>query len=122
MNKTTFTSMLMAFAVPGLGHYYLGRRTRSLVFLGIIVFMFVAGLALDGKLYVPQSGRPLSLLASFASMGAGLLYFVARMLGFQNGDPPSITYEYGTAFTLTAGLMNLLLILDCYDIAAGRKQ
>ncbi len=114
--------MLMAFAVPGLGHYYLGRRTKAYVFFGIILFMLVAGLALEGKLYVPQAGRPLSLLASFASMGAGLLYLIPRMLGFHAGDPTSITFEYGTAFTLTAGLMNLLLILDCYDISVGRKS
>lgn len=114
--------MLMAFAVPGLGHYYLGRRKRSMVFLAIIVFMFFVGLALEGRVYVPQAGRPLSFLASFASMGAGLLYFLATLIGFQDGDPTSITFEYGTAFTLTAGLMNLLLILDCYDISAGRKQ
>lgn len=114
--------MLMAFALPGLGHYYLGHRKRSWVFFGIVLFMLITGLALEGKLYVPQAGKPLSLLASFASMGAGLLYFVSRALGFQHGDPTSITFEYGTAFTLTAGLMNLLLILDCYDISVGRKS
>ena len=27
----------------------------------------------------------------------------------------------GSTFMLTAGLMNLLLVLDCYDIANGRK-
>ena len=31
-------------------------------------------------------------------------------------------YEYGAAFMLTAGLMNLLLILDAWDIAKGRKE
>ena len=30
-------------------------------------------------------------------------------------------FEYGTAFLLTAALMNLLLILDAWDIARGRK-
>jgi hypothetical protein len=93
-----------------------------MAFFAIILFMLVAGLALEGKLYVPKPGNPLSLLASFASMGAGLLYFVPRLLGFHHGDPTSISFEYGTAFTLTAGLMNLLLILDCYDIAIGRKS
>jgi hypothetical protein len=29
--------------------------------------------------------------------------------------------EYGTTFLLTAGLMNLLLILDAWDVARGRK-
>jgi hypothetical protein len=34
----------------------------------------------------------------------------------------SPTYEYGCAYLLTAGLMNLLLILDAHDIARGRKS
>ena len=46
---------------------------------------------------------------------------VARSLG-PHGDVTSITYEYGTTFTLTAGLMNLLLVLDVFDIAQGRKK
>ena len=33
----------------------------------------------------------------------------------------SPTYEYGCAYLLTAGLMNLLLMLDSWDIASGRK-
>ena len=32
------------------------------------------------------------------------------------------TYEYGSTFLLTAGLMNILLILDAFDIASGRKN
>jgi hypothetical protein len=31
-------------------------------------------------------------------------------------------YEYGTAFLLTAGLMNLLLVLDVWDIVRGKKE
>ena len=54
-------------------------------------------------------------------MGAGALYFIAKGMGV-HGDVTSITYEYGTTFTLTAGLMNLLLVLDCFDIAEGRKE
>ena len=38
-----------------------------------------------------------------------------------HGDITSITYEHGTAFAITAGLMNLLLMLDAFDIAEGRK-
>ncbi len=34
----------------------------------------------------------------------------------------SVTYEYGNTFLLTAGLMNILLILDAFDIATGRKD
>lgn len=113
--------MILAFLVPGAGHFYLGRRGRAGAFFAIIVVLFVIGLAIDGRLYTVQQGSLLSLLATLGSMGCGVLYFVARMMG-SFGDVTSITFEYGTAFTLTAGLMNLLLILDAYDISEGRKE
>ena len=115
--------MLLAYLVPGAGHFYLGYRRRAAAFFAIVFLMFVIGLSIDGNLYtIQESGRALlRLLASLGSMGAGIIYFVARSMG-PHGDVTSITYEYGTTFTLTAGLMNLLLVLDCFDIAGGRKQ
>ncbi|MGH9457980.1 MAG: DUF6677 family protein [Thermoanaerobaculia bacterium] len=121
MNRRTLTAVVLAFAVPGAGHFYLGRRARAAAFFGIVVFMLVFGLALEGKLYVFEAGKPLAFLATLASMGAGLPYFIARALG-PFGDIMAMTYEYGTAFGLTAGLMNLLLVLDSYDIARERKE
>jgi hypothetical protein len=114
-------AMALALLLPGGGHLYLGRRDRAVAFAAIILSMFILGLALDGKLYVVETGKPLSVLATAASMGAGTPYFIARIFG-PWGDPASITYEYGTAFSLTAGLMNLLVILDTFDIARGRKR
>lgn len=121
MSSRSLTAMILAFLVPGGGHVYLGRRNRGLAFLAIILLMFIAGLLLEGKVYVARPGSVLSLLATLGSMGAGLPYFVARLFG-ATGDITSITYEYGTAFTLTAGIMNLLLVLDSFDIAEGRKS
>lgn len=115
--------MILAYLVPGAGHFYLGRRRRAAAFFVIVLFMFVIGLSIDGNLYtLRESGRALlRVLASLGSMGAGIMYFVAKALG-PHGDVTSVTYEYGTTFTLTAGLMNLLLVLDCFDIAEGRKE
>lgn len=122
MNKRSFLAMILAYAVPGAGHVYLGYRRRAAAFFAIVFLMFVIGLSIDGNLYALERGQPiLRLLASLGSMGAGILYFIARAMG-PYGDITSITYEYGTTFTLTAGLMNLLLVLDCFDIAEGRKQ
>lgn len=121
MNKRTIPAMLLALIVPGAGHFYLGKRARAGIFFVLVIFMFVMGLWLDGKLYVPERGNLLNLFASLASMGTGLPYFIARAMG-PFGDPRSITYEYGTAFSLTAGLMNLLLVLDSFDISEGRKE
>ena len=123
MSKRSVIAMVLAYLVPGAGHFYLGRRAQAAAFFAIIVFMFVLGLSIDGNLYtLAESGKALlRVLASFGSMGAGILYFIARAMG-PFGDVTSATYEYGTTFTLTAGLMNLLLVLDAFDIAEGRKK
>ena len=123
MNARSITAMLLAYVVPGAGHFYLGYRVRAAVFFVIVCLLFVLGLSIDGSLYTIQQsgGALLKILASFGSLGAGALYFIAAATG-PHGDVTSITYEYGTTFMLTAGLMNLLLVLDCFDIASGRKQ
>jgi hypothetical protein len=119
----TIKAMALAYLVPGAGHFYLGRRGRAIAFFAIVLLMFLLGLAIDGDLYTPthSGGSLLRLLASFGSMGSGILYFLAVGMG-AHGDVTSITYEHGTAFTITAGLMNLLLMLDAFDIAEGRKE
>ena len=123
MSKRSLLAMMLAYLVPGAGHFYLGYRRRAAAFFVIVFLLFVIGLSIDGNLYtLRESGRALlRVLASLGSMGAGVMYFIARSIG-PHGDVTSITYEYGTTFTLTAGLMNLLLVLDCFDIAEGRKK
>ena len=122
MNVRTFLAMVLALAVPGAGHAYLRRGTRAAVFFTTITLMFAAGLAIDGGIYTVAASRgaALRLLASYGSMGSGALYLIALLTG-PWGNVAAPTFEYGTAFTLTAGLMNQLLILDCFDIARGRK-
>jgi hypothetical protein len=122
MTARAVTAMLLALLVPGAGHFMLGRRGLASAFFAIVAFLFVLGLTIDGALYTfaDAQGALLSLLATIGSMGSGSLYFLARALG-PHGTISSPTFEYGRMFTLSAGLMNLLLVLDCYDIALGRK-
>ena len=122
MNARTAVAVLLAFAVPGAGHFFLGRRARAAAFFFLVVFLFAFGLWIDGALYTFSDGRGhiLTRLGTLASMGSGALYFIARATG-PHGSMRALTYEYGRTFTLTAGLMNLLLMLDAWDIAQGRK-
>ena len=121
-SSRTLVAMLLAFAVPGAGHLYLGKRGLAAAFCAIVVLVFVIGLAVDGSLYTLTDvhGSKLRLLATLGSMGAGAVYFLANAAG-PHGDIQSATFEYGRMFTLSAGLMNLLLVVDCFDIATGRK-
>ena len=115
-------AVLLAWLFPGLGHAYLGRRRTALLYALIVTATFLLGLSFEGRLYTIERSQPLSILATFAVSGAGLLNLGARLLsGNPGGTILAPTYEYGCAYLLTAGLMNLLLMLDAWDIASGRK-
>ena len=121
--RSTAAAMVLAWLVPGLGHYYLGRRRTAVAFALIVVVTFLLGLSFQGRLYTVEEGQPLTILATFAVYGAGLLNVVARAVSENPGGTIlSPTYEYGCAYLLTAGLMNLLLVLDAHDLATGKKR
>lgn len=111
-----------AWVVPGSGHLILRRPRRAAVVFGVVLFSFLFGCWLRGQLYVVVPEQPLSRLATLSSMGAGAPYFVARYMVEYSGDILSATFEYGKAFLLTAGLLNLLAVLDAWDIASGSKE
>jgi hypothetical protein len=84
--------------------------------------LFVLGVSMDARLSLPTGlGDPLALLRSVAQMAIGVPYFIARSLGFELGNVTAVTHEYGNTFTEAGGLLNILVMLDAYDIAAGRK-
>ena len=113
---------VLAWVFPGFGHLYLGRRRTALLYAAIVTVTFLLGLSFQGRLYTIDSSQPLTILATFAVSGAGLLNIAARFLSDNPGGAIlAPTYEYGCAYLLTAGLMNLLLMLDAWDIASGRK-
>lgn len=111
---------LASWALPGAGHLWLGRR-KGLVFLVALPLMFAIGLGIKGRLFPFDLSEPLVGLAAIADFGIGLTYFVATALGFGGGEVRAVTYEYGNAFLIVAGLLNLLVVVDAYDIAQGRK-
>ena len=112
---------LAAWAVPGAGHLWIGRRQKALVFFGALTAMFIIGLALHGRIFPFTFSEPLVGLAAVADLGLGLPWIVARLLEAGAGTVTAATYEYGNTFLIVAGLLNFLVILDAYDIAMGRK-
>ena len=135
---------VLAWLVPGAGHFYLGKRVKGTLFLAIVVVTFFTGLGLKGRVYIATPDQPLSYLATFANLAIGPLDLVGReatyarilyafpretdRIAYQDilertrARILAVTHEYGTTFVLTAGLMNILLILDAFDIGIGRKR
>jgi hypothetical protein len=118
---TTYLICAAAWAIPGGGHLWLGRRQKGLTFLVALPLMFAFGLWLEGRLFPFEVRQPLVALAAFADIGIGIPYFIAQAAGAGAGRVVAVTYEYGNAFMIVAGLLNMLVVLDAFDIAQGRK-
>lgn len=99
----------------------MGRLRRGAAYFAIVSTAFFVGLLLDGKLPALRADRPLAALAAFTVSATGLLNIASRLVGWGAGNIRSATYEFGSTYLLTAGLMNVLLIGDAWDVARGRK-
>ena len=112
---------LAAWFVPGAGHLWSGQRVKGIVFMVVLPLMFALGLALQGRLFPFEPGQPLVALAAIADVGIGLPYLIARALGLGSGAVIAVTYEYGNTFLIVAGLLNLLVVCDAWDLASLRR-
>lgn len=103
---------------------YLRRFGRGATFCGALLLLFCLGVAMDARLEFHAGMRedPLAFLFSVAQVATGLPYFIAHGLGFAVGKVTSVTFEFGNTFTAVAGLLNILVTLDAYDIARGKKE
>jgi hypothetical protein len=110
-----------AWAVPGAGHLWLGRYQKGLTLLVVLPLMFAVGLGIRGRIFPFEFDDLLVGLAAIADVGIGLPYFIARLAGTGAGEVIAITYEYGNTYVIVAGLLNMLAVLDAFDIAMGRK-
>lgn len=110
-----------AWLVPGLGHWLLNRKWRAIILFLAILGMFVVGLLMQGQFFALNSASYLERLGWLGELCAGLAMPVAKFFGYGGGNPFFISADYGTTYLVTAGMLNLLCILDAYDIALARK-
>jgi hypothetical protein len=116
---------LSGWVIPGLGHIMQGRVLRGLLGGAMILLLFLLGILVGGHIYglKDTSEGLLSSLFGLCDMGSGMLYLLARFLGLAASErPEQATSEYGSVFLMVAGLLNLILALDAFDIKAGRKS
>jgi hypothetical protein len=110
-----------AWLVPGAGHLLLGRMRQALILFVTLSVMFVLGVAFGGRLFPLQVSEPLVFLASLGQWALGVPRFIGALLGYGQGDVIRATYEYGNTFLIVGGLLNVLAVLDAFDLATGRK-
>jgi hypothetical protein len=114
-------ALLAGWLVPGAGHLLLGKWVRGLLLMVSILSMFAIGIALQGKIYTPNTGDPLDMLGFAGDLGAGLLYLLARTLDWGHTTVQIAIADYGTKFIVVAGLLNIVAAVDAHSLASGRK-
>lgn len=119
-------AVALGWLIPGAGHLLLKRTGRGLLLLVTITTMFLCGLMMRGAMFQPQSGDLLTTLINtggfIGDLCSGILYLLTVWLGYNQPDMAGAVHDYGTKFLVTAGLLNLLAIVDAFEIAAGRKD
>jgi hypothetical protein len=112
---------LAAWLFPGAGHLLLGDPRRAAIYCVTLMVMFITGLAFGGRLFPIGTSEPLVMLAALAQWGVFGPRLVAGGSHLGTGDVVAATYEYGNTFLIVAGLLNLLVALDAWDRAMGRR-
>jgi len=125
VTSRAWVSSILAWLLPGLGHIYLKCFKRGGLLGGVIWLVFLCGIMSGGRVHglLDSDSGFLTYIFGFFDLGAGLLYVVPRLMGIGTFEQEQVpTAEYGNVLIMVAGLLNYLLALDVFDIAAKRKR
>ena len=114
-----FAAAVAGWIVPGLGHLLLRRWSKAAIYFLGVGTLACAGLAMRGGVFGASSEDLFDKLGFFADLGAGVFYFLAHQLQAAGSDVAHATGDYGTRLFAAAGMLNLLTVLEAYDIGRG---
>lgn len=118
--------LVLAWLIPGGGHFLLKRPGRGALLLACVASMFLLGLMMRGALFSPQTGDILTTViyvgGFVANIMSGIFYLLTNWLGYNQPDVAGHVHDYGTKFLVAAGLLNILAMVDAFEIAIGRKD
>ena len=104
----------------------LKRPGRGGLIAASVTAMFLLGLMMRGMLFERQTSDLLTTVIYYGGfigdLMSGLLYFVTVWLGYAQPDVAGHVHDYGTKFLVAAGLLNVLAMVDVFEIASGKKD
>jgi len=115
----SFVAPVAGWVVPGLGHLLLRRWSKAAVYFLCVGGLACAGLAMRGGNFASGAEDLFDRLGFFADLGAGIFYFLAHQIQTAGSDVAHATGDYGTRLFAAAGMLNLLTVLEAYDIGRG---
>ena len=119
-------AVLLAWLIPGGGHFLLKKPERGVALGASVAIMFAFGIMMRGAMFHPEGGDMLTTIIYYGGflgdLLSGILYFLASWLGYNQADMAGHVHDYGTKFLVGAGLLNLLAMVDAFEIATGQKD
>jgi hypothetical protein len=112
---------IIGWLIPGAGHILLKRYVRGALLFISVVAMFLIGLGMNGRVYKPNGGDILDILGFVGDVGAGALYFLARIMDWGAALSANAAADYGKTFIIVSGLLNYIAAADAHHIALGKK-
>ena len=114
--KMGIVAGIAGWLIPGLGHLLLRRWSKAAVYFLCVGGLACAGLAMRGGVFGPTAEDLFDRLGFMADLGAGIFYFLAHQFQTAGPDVAHATGDYGTRLFAAAGMLNLLTVLEAYDI------
>jgi len=129
-------ALLLAWLLPGAGHWFIGLRTRAVLFGAAVIGILAAGIAMGGLATVSVYGHkwafllqvfdgPLALAAAVGqhlaqkAVTAGTA--TAWLKSLASPAPSPIT-DLGMTFTLVSAAFNVLVMADAFYQADRPKE
>src|SRR5579864_3671958 len=124
--RSWFPAVGLGWLLPGAGHFLLKRPGRGALLAASVLAMFLLGLGMRGVMFQPQTGDVLTTIiyvgGFVGDLSSGLLYLLTTWLGYAQPDVAGHVHDYGTKFLVGAGLLNILAMVDAYEIAIRKKD
>ncbi len=124
--KVWLPAVALGWLLPGGGHILLKRRVRGGLILFAVAATFLFGIMMRGVMFSPKTGDLLTTIiycgGFLGDLASGVFYLLSVWLGYAQPDLAGHMHDYGTKFLVTAGLLNVLAMVDAYEIAAGKKS
>ena len=112
---------VVGWIIPGAGHLMQKKWVRGSILFACIALMYYLGILMNGKVYTPNSGDVLEMLAFVGDISTGGFYLMARAMEWGLEAPMTASSAYGTTFIMATGLLNIVSAIDAHHIALGKK-
>jgi hypothetical protein len=126
LSGKVISSAVLAWLIPGAGHWYIGQRGKAIVFFCAISLCFWTGAIIGGAYSTVNFHENTAWFFAqiFDGASAILLNFIGRLPGAMPAYGKVL--DLATIYTGVAGLLNVLVILDVLDktalIETGKNQ